>query len=568
MKASLIILITVSILFFAPVPLLSQSGTFTVYLPKIEKPHDYEGQGWSRPNVWGKYDNSAKDDSIVVPDGRPIYALIVSGYAQNSHFDQLMVYKFARHLMEHRAYVHYAWWNNLLAPYMERPLHYLQSNPGNLGQDFTKFTTAESAQYKAIPGEDYQFLEDAKLFLSAIRQHNPDAIIIVVGHSMGGGAVVHLASQTKVRINILGLIDPVGNRNFPFAGDRPTASDYNWTRWRITRSNFLGYKSWKNNGTILNPTCVPDGPWLSTFTAAALAISSPECKVLNQGKPYIDNSSTLTFGSNVVHLYYRFQKEFLFPFDYSHVYYFNHTPPSGFTRDDEQHLVQTKSSPLQSDPGGWPLNIDPNKYGGCAVGNGVGWPHDGHGEIVGYRGPLPTVPLGVRVRTSPDRGTQCGNKTWPWRTQDSNGGWIDPNASVRRNLLIALEKLPADSIWANRPTNPDLCLVSDGLINLFDGMVTDVKTNTEIPKFYLLEQNYPNPFNPTTVLKYEIPKSSNVKLTIYNELGQLVKTLVNEEKSPGTYSVNFNAGSLSSGIYFYTIKAGDFYETKKMILLK
>ena len=88
------------------------------------------------------------------------------------------------------------------------------------------------------------------------------------------------------------------------------------------------------------------------------------------------------------------------------------------------------------------------------------------------------------------------------------------------------------------------------------------------PSQFSLGQNYPNPFNPTTILKYEISKSSNVKLTIYNVLGQIVKTLVNEEKSPGKYSVSFNAESLSSGIYFYTIKAGDFVKTKKMVLLK
>src|SRR5688572_2097632 len=131
-------LIVMSLLFFAlafphgaragicdPVP----QPTFTVHLPKLGLPPDEEGQGWNRPPVWEHHPN-ATDDSITVPNGRPIYALIVSGYASNRDLDELMVYNFARHLMARGAYVHYSWWNNLLAPYMERPLHHSQSQPG------------------------------------------------------------------------------------------------------------------------------------------------------------------------------------------------------------------------------------------------------------------------------------------------------------------------------------------------------------------------------------------------------------------------------------------------------
>ena len=86
--------------------------------------------------------------------------------------------------------------------------------------------------------------------------------------------------------------------------------------------------------------------------------------------------------------------------------------------------------------------------------------------------------------------------------------------------------------------------------------------------FNRLEQNYPNPFNPSTTIKFSIPKKSTVKLTIYNQLGELIQTLVNEEKSTGTYEIAFNGQDLVSGIYFYRLNAGDFVETKKMILLK
>ncbi len=89
-----------------------------------------------------------------------------------------------------------------------------------------------------------------------------------------------------------------------------------------------------------------------------------------------------------------------------------------------------------------------------------------------------------------------------------------------------------------------------------------------LPKKFALEQNYPNPFNPTTTIKFSIPKQVQVNLVIYDILGEEVKELKNEVMKPGYYEVNFNANALASGVYFYRIKAGDFVQTKKMILLK
>jgi len=90
---------------------------------------------------------------------------------------------------------------------------------------------------------------------------------------------------------------------------------------------------------------------------------------------------------------------------------------------------------------------------------------------------------------------------------------------------------------------------------------------------YKLMQNYPNPFNPTTVINFEIPVSGNVTLTIYNSLGQQVKTLLDEHRNAGDYQVNWNGKdmrniSAPSGIYFYRIQSGHFVQSKKMILLK
>jgi photosystem II stability/assembly factor-like uncharacterized protein len=88
------------------------------------------------------------------------------------------------------------------------------------------------------------------------------------------------------------------------------------------------------------------------------------------------------------------------------------------------------------------------------------------------------------------------------------------------------------------------------------------------PVEYSLKQNYPNPFNPATTIKYSIPSDGIVKLSVFNAIGEVVSTLVNEFKSAGNYEIDIDAGGLSSGIYFYRMQAGNFVETKKMVLMK
>jgi photosystem II stability/assembly factor-like uncharacterized protein/pimeloyl-ACP methyl ester carboxylesterase len=805
MKTTSLIILVVSILICLSTPLLSQTGTFTVHLPTL---------------------NSSNVDSIIVPNGRPIYALFVSGFGRNGNFDELHFYNFARKIMEHGGYVHYAWWNNLLAPYMERPLHDDQSFPGNLLRAFVNFI--DPTLPKALPGEDYQFVADADSFLTTVRRHNPNAIIIVVGHSMGGGAIIHLANAwTTVengRIDILAPIDPVGNRNWPWAGhtlvhSRSNASDFNWTRWRATRDNFLGYRRL----TRVGGQCVPTGNWLDDYNVAK-ETSNLLCRLQ---EPDIHQAPTLTFGENVVHLYHRYQTEAKFPFDFSDEYDFVHNPPPGGSTS-QAPIPMTPAfcggGQRCDDPGGWPnitLAID---YACCPDIDGVGWPNDGHGEIVGYRGPvidLPTeikkpVPLGVRVSTSLNCGEQCLNKIWPWRFKE-NFLWNNDSSSSRVEILKNLENLSAGSTWGHRPYNPDLCLVSSGLISLFNSIssqwtlqtsgtflnlrsvwFTDVNTgwavgavgiikhttdggttwsaqtsgtirnlkavhfndastgwvvgnvgvikhttdggttwtaqpsgtsrnltavyfidastgwvvgssglithttdggatwaaqpsgtssnftgvhftdastgwvvgdlgaithttdggttwmaqpsgtssnftgvhftdastgwavgdlgaithttdggttwnqqitgrsnrlddvyftdaNTgwtvgsggiilhtanggvsfveeeeiqEMPTDYNLSQNYPNPFNPSTKIRYSVLQSSNVVIKVFDILGNEIETLVDEEKPTGTFQITWNAQNLPSGIYFYRIYAGNYIETKKMVLLK
>lgn len=105
-----------------------------------------------------------------------------------------------------------------------------------------------------------------------------------------------------------------------------------------------------------------------------------------------------------------------------------------------------------------------------------------------------------------------------------------------------------------------------------DNIVMNVASkNTLInnnPVEFRLSQNYPNPFNPNTVINYSVPKDGMVSLKVYNTSGQQVADLMNASQTSGSYSVVFNAGGLSSGIYFYTIVTSGYTDTKKMILVK
>ena len=91
---------------------------------------------------------------------------------------------------------------------------------------------------------------------------------------------------------------------------------------------------------------------------------------------------------------------------------------------------------------------------------------------------------------------------------------------------------------------------------------------SSLPTEFKLNQNYPNPFNPSTNIKYSVPENNFVSVKVYDVLGEEVASIINEEKSAGSYEVNFDASNLSSGIYFYTMRSGSFLETKKMVLMK
>ncbi|MDP2364940.1 MAG: T9SS type A sorting domain-containing protein, partial [Ignavibacteria bacterium] len=102
----------------------------------------------------------------------------------------------------------------------------------------------------------------------------------------------------------------------------------------------------------------------------------------------------------------------------------------------------------------------------------------------------------------------------------------------------------------------------------YDAYSTSETYNAPVPEYYRLSQNYPNPFNPSTKIDYDLPVDGLVTLEVFNIVGERVSVLVNELQTKGMHSTTFNASSLPSGIYFYSLSSLNYFKTKKMILIK
>jgi hypothetical protein len=114
-------------------------------------------------------------------------------------------------------------------------------------------------------------------------------------------------------------------------------------------------------------------------------------------------------------------------------------------------------------------------------------------------------------------------------------------------------------------------VLSDSVIRLTVPSLTLVEAQpgpNPVPREFMLSQNFPNPFNPSTSIQFAIPTKQFVMLKVYDILGRVVATLVNERKEAGRYAVQWNASGSSSGIYFCTIRAGSFVQTNKMLLVR
>ena len=405
----------------------SADDTFTVYLPRLG----------TTLNPNSNCDPYADTECIEIPNGRPIYALLVSGFHQNSNLDMFHFYNFARCLLEQGAYVHYAWWNNLLTPYMERPLHTDASRPstGPLPvADMINLLPFPALFHKAVPNEDTQFQADAKILLTAIREHNPEAEIILVGHSMGGDSVARLADSVDndIEIALLAPIDPVGNRScvreYSWGGIPYCNGLFNFTRWRATHLE-----------------------WLHTW--------------------FLDTSPPQrAFSDNIKYLYHRWQQEFAPPFDYTcpqggnilpclslkqnHEYLFGH--PATHKSSIYEGSTNVQSMVTTSIWSGLDVYPPPSVWNS---GGGL----DGHGEIVGFRGVIPgtsdSYPLALKAP-----------EYWPSLDIERSFANEADRANVRNLRISLLKEWEADpdylddNHWA--PTNPEYCMVSGDLCEI------------------------------------------------------------------------------------------------------
>ncbi len=154
-----------------------------------------------------------------------------------------------------------------------------------------------------------------------------------------------------------------------------------------------------------------------------------------------------------------------------------------------------------------------------------------------------------------------------------NGLYISTNGGV--NWALYFDNFSGSSVVngiVKYPNDGDTVYASNstGLYKIWASVIGINQISTEVPSTYSLSQNYPNPFNPETKFRFSIPGQSVAQtfLAVYDILGKQVAVLVNQNLQPGTYEVNWNAADYPSGVYFYTLKAGVYTETKKMVLMK
>ena len=185
-----------------------------------------------------------------------------------------------------------------------------------------------------------------------------------------------------------------------------------------------------------------------------------------------------------------------------------------------------------------------------------------------------------------------GGNNWQTVLTLSNQSALQGVCNLGNNIMTAIgnsgmivRTLDAGATWFIQGSPASLLMMDVYFINKDTGWVvghggTILKTTTggfttnisnysnNIPDNYKLHQNFPNPFNPSTTIRFDIPNSSHVRITIYNNLGKTVSEVVDENLTPGSYNVNWDAINYTSGIYFYRIETEEFIDVKKMLLIK
>jgi pimeloyl-ACP methyl ester carboxylesterase len=455
-----------------PAQMCGNGQTFTVSLPGDPNGLDIDDS----TGLFQSIDVPAvpRDDEVKLPLGCRIYAFLISGFGDNEEFDRIIFYKLADFVAKNNGYVHTGWWNNLTKEYMERPLHMdaitirktfaadvvIPPTPRTPGIP-DEFVNTNLDLPKANPDDDYQFVVDTAKVLKQVRAKNleidNDPIIILAGHSMGGNSVARVAARADVPIDLLAVIDPVGNSDLPLV---PTLSDkkFNWTRWRAANE----FKGWKAQmcaplsvggclpfqifGLPRRWTCVTTGDWLPK--EPLFAGPTPWACPL----PYEDPGTRITIGANVKHLYHRYQREALWPVDFTAAVHFVRPMTTGtlLSGNYQAPFVASKF---------WQLNST------CTEGSDFRDPrfrcsaNDGHGELIGVRRIGHIIEGGVQLSDGfiPVRpGLQL--QDWPPRSD-----FFSPPIE-RRNRLVQLAV--EGQAWPFTPESPNLCLVCDDMITI------------------------------------------------------------------------------------------------------
>jgi carboxypeptidase T len=172
------------------------------------------------------------------------------------------------------------------------------------------------------------------------------------------------------------------------------------------------------------------------------------------------------------------------------------------------------------------------------------------------RAPRMAAGSGQGRQTLGEYGYEGTQQTWVKETIDISAFKGFPQVRLRFGLL------------ADGSVQGDGFYYDDVKLDVLSTATSSTSVASQKPLHYRLEQNYPNPFNPTTIITYQLPTSSTVKLEVFDVLGKKVATLTNERQSAGTHTITFNASGLSSGVYFYRLQAGTFSQTRKMMLVK
>ena len=234
-------------------------------------------------------------------------------------------------------------------------------------------------------------------------------------------------------------------------------------------------------------------------------------------------------------------------------------------------------------------SVDHGSFDACPNDdNSTNWSGaEAHSDLVNY---ISAVPLPVELTSfSASVKNKAVNLVWHTATEVNNYGFEIEKTSPRPSpyqgeggeagsgwVKVGFVKGSGNSNSANEYSYTDKTVATGKYIYRLKQIDNDgkyeyskeVEVDLGKPTTFALNQNYPNPFNPTTSIQYSVIGSQYVSLKVFNVLGKEVAVLVNEKQEPGVYTVNFSSANLSGGVYLYRLQAGDFVQTKKMILLK